>query len=162
MSIWWETHLNISMKPWGLPKELNKLSKWKKIEGPTMDFRTITIDELEDDSQVGDLSCMVQLGLVAASFAQMSLLNIIIPLPLEFVYQHLLDSRFISLTPSNLMQPPFPRLYNLDERCKYHGRVIRHSTENCKIFKYQVRKMVSKKLVDFINDNINDRIVVVS
>ena len=33
--------------------------KMKKIKGLTMDFRTITRDELEDDSQVGNLSCVV-------------------------------------------------------------------------------------------------------
>ena len=126
-------------------ERIEQAIKMKKIEGPTMDFRTITRDELEDDSQVGNPSCVVQLGPVAALSAQISLLKIIIPLPLEFVYRHLLDSRFIPMTPSNPMQPPFPKLYNLDERCEYHGRVLRHLTENCKNFKYHVQKMVSKR-----------------
>jgi hypothetical protein len=56
----------------------------------------------------------------------MPLSNIDIPLPLEFVYQHLLDSRLIALVPSNIMQPTFSRWYNLDERCEYQGRVLSH------------------------------------
>ena len=66
-----------------------------------MDFRTITRDESKDYFQVGNLSCVVQSGLAVASTTQMSLLKIDIPLPLKFVHQHLLDSRLVSLTPSN-------------------------------------------------------------
>ena len=66
-----------------------------------MDFRTITRDESKDYFQVGNLSCVVQSGLAVASTTQMSLLKIDIPLPLKFVYQHLLDSGLVSLTPSN-------------------------------------------------------------
>ena len=41
----------------------------KKNGGPTMDSRTITRDESKDDSQVGNLSCVVQPSLVVASTA---------------------------------------------------------------------------------------------
>jgi hypothetical protein len=107
-----------------IAERIEQAIEMKKIGGLTMDSRTIMRDESEDDSQVRNLSCMVQPGLTIASTTQMPLLKIDIPLPFEFAYQHLLDSRLISLTPSNLMQPPFSRWYNPDERCEYHSGVL--------------------------------------
>ena len=52
---------------------------------------------------MGNLSCVVQPDLAIASTAQMPLLKIDITLPLESVYQYLLDSRLIASTPSNPM-----------------------------------------------------------
>jgi hypothetical protein len=51
--------------------------------------------------KVGNLSYVVWSGPVVASTAQMSLSKVDIPLPLEFVYQHLLGSRLIASTSSN-------------------------------------------------------------
>jgi hypothetical protein len=82
----------------------------------------------------------------------MPLSKIDIPLPLEFVYQHLLDSRLITPTSSNSIQPLFPRWYNPDKICEYHGGVLGHSIENCKNFKYQVQKLVSKGKIEFVKN----------
>jgi len=57
------------------------------------------------------------------------------------------------------MQPPFPMWYNLDEICEYHSGVLGHLIEICKIFKYQVPKMVCKRQVEFVNDGFIDHIV---
>jgi hypothetical protein len=57
------------------------------------------------------------------------------------------------------MQPPFSRWYNPDKRSEYHGTVIGHSIENCKNFKYQIRKMLSKTRVEFVKENVIDYIV---
>ena len=56
----------------------------------------------------------------------MPLSKIDIPLPLEFAFQHLLDSGLIVVPLSNLMQPPYSMWYNLDERCEYQGGVLGH------------------------------------
>jgi hypothetical protein len=57
------------------------------------------------------------------------------------------------------MQPPFRRWYDPNEKCEYHGKVLGHSIENCKNFKYQVRNMVSKRQVEFVKDYVIDHIV---
>jgi len=56
--------------------------------------------------KVRNLGSAVQSGLAV---------SIIIPLPLDFVYQHLPDSRLVASTPLNHMQALFPRWYNPDE-----------------------------------------------
>jgi hypothetical protein len=76
-----------------IAERIEQVIKMKKIEGPTTGFETMTRDELEDGSQVRNLSYMVQPNLIVASFAQVSLSKIDIPLSLEYVYQHMLDSR---------------------------------------------------------------------
>jgi hypothetical protein len=83
-----------------------------KTRGQTISSKVMARDELEDGSQVGNLSHFVQPGLIVSSITYMSLSNIDIPIPFEFVYQHLLDFGFVTLTPSNLIQPPFSRWYN--------------------------------------------------
>ena len=70
-----------------------------------------------------NLSHVVQSGLAVVSTTQMSLPNLYIPLPLKFVDQHLLDSRLVAPTLSNLIQPPW---YNSETRCEYHGGVLVH------------------------------------
>ena len=81
---------------------------------------------------------MVQLGLAVTLTARMPLSKIDIHLPLKFVYQHLLDYGLVASTLSNHMQPSFPRWYNPNDRCEYHGGVLGHLIENCKNLKYQV------------------------
>jgi hypothetical protein len=56
----------------------------------------------------------------------MSLLEIGIPLPLDFVDQHLLGSELIASTLSNPTQPQFSRWYNPDMRYEYHCGVLSH------------------------------------
>ena len=48
---------------------------------------------------MGNLSRVVQTSFAVASIAQMPLLKSDIPLALKFVYQYLLDSRLVALTP---------------------------------------------------------------
>lgn len=119
-----------------ITKRIEQIIKMRKTKGPIMGFRTmirdfITMsrDELEDGSQVENLSYVVQPNLVVASFAQVPLSKIDILLPLEFVSQHQSNSKFVALTPSNLIQPLFPRWYNPNERCEYHVGVLSYSIE---------------------------------
>ena len=131
-----------------IAKRIEQVIKMGKIEGSTMNSRTIRTNESEDDFQLGNLGYVS--GLAITSTTQMSLSKINIPLPLEFVYQYLLDSEILTLTLSKPMQPPFSRWYDLNQRCDYHNRVLGHSFENYKNFMYQVRKLVSKGQIEFV------------
>jgi hypothetical protein len=98
-----------------------------KTEGSNMDSRTMMRDKSEDNSEGG--KCYLY-GL-AMSHYSINCSNVFakidIPRPLKFVYQHLLRPRFVVLIPSTPMQPLFPRWYNPDKRCEYHGGVLGHS-----------------------------------
>jgi len=85
--------------------------------------------------------------------------SIIIPLPLDFVYQHLLDSRLVASTPLNHMQTLFPRWYNPDEMwiSLWVPRPVQ--VNSCKNFKNWDRMMVSKKQVEFVKDDVIGHIV---
>jgi hypothetical protein len=100
-----------------------------KIEGSAMDSKTMMRDKSEDNSEGG--KCYLY-GL-AMSHCSINCSNVFakidMPQPLKFVYQHLLRPRLVVLTPSNPMQPLFPRWYNPDKRCEYHGGVLGHSFE---------------------------------
>jgi hypothetical protein len=100
-----------------------------KIEGSNMDSRTMMRDKSEDNSEGG--KCYLY-GLVMSHYSincSNVFAKIDIPRPLKFVYKHLLRPRFVVPTPSTPMQPLFPRWYNPDKRCEYHGGVLGHSFE---------------------------------
>jgi hypothetical protein len=98
-----------------------------KIKGSAMDSRTMMRDESKDNSEVGK----PYLCGLAMSHCSINCSNVFakidIPPPLDFVYQHMSDSRLVASTPLNLIQPSFSRWYNPDKRCEYHGGVLGHS-----------------------------------
>jgi len=131
-----------------IAERIEQAIKMGKIRDLAMVSRTMIRDKSEDGSQLGNFCTS---GLIIAS-SQMPLSKIDISLSLEFVYQHLLSYGLIALTPSNPMQPSFPRWYDPDQRCECHSDVLGHSIENYKNFKYQVRKMVSKGKIEFVRN----------
>lgn len=110
-------------------KRNEQVMKRRKIEGSIMDSKTIMRNESEDNSKGGK----PYLCGLAMSHYNINCSNVFakidIPQPLEYVYQHLLDSGLIALTPSNPIQPPFPRWYNSDKRFEYHWGILRHPVE---------------------------------
>ena len=80
-------------------------------------------------------------------------------LPLKDIYQHLLNTRYITLSLSYPIQPSFPIWYNSNEKCEYHDEILNHSIENYKNLKYQVRELVRKEQIKFMKDNDTYRIV---
>jgi len=85
--------------------------------------------------------------------------SIIIPLPFDFVYQHLPDSRLVALTLLNHMQALFPRWYNLDEMWISLWVPQPVQLNSCKNFKNWDRMMVSKKQVEFVKNDVIGHIV---
>ncbi|XVF44103.1 hypothetical protein PTKIN_Ptkin02bG0093500 [Pterospermum kingtungense] len=54
------------------------------------------------------------------------------------LYSQLLETRLVEPTFTKPFQPPFPKWYNVNKQCEYHGSVSRHDLENCVAFKYKV------------------------
>jgi hypothetical protein len=125
-----------------------------KIEGSAMDSRTMMRDESEDNSEGG--KCY--LYDLAMSHCSISCSNIFskidISPPLDFVYQHMSDSRLVASTPLNSIQPLFLGgiIQTRNVNIMVGSWAIR--LNSCKIFKNRDRIVVSKKRVEF-DDVIN-------
>ena len=75
-------------------ERVEQVIKMRKIEGFTTDSKKLRTNESKDDFQLGGLSCASNLAIVSTTLMSLSKINI--PLPLEFVYQYLLDSRLLT------------------------------------------------------------------
>jgi len=52
-------------------------------------------------------------------------------------------------------QPPYPRNYDPNAKCEYHGGVVGHSIENCRQFKYKVQQLIDAGWLTFQEDKPN-------
>ena len=48
----------------------------------------------------------------------------------------------IFVIPARPRRPPYPKGYDINARCEYHGRVKGHSTEDCTTFKDKVQSLI--------------------
>ncbi|KAE8693411.1 hypothetical protein F3Y22_tig00110812pilonHSYRG00041 [Hibiscus syriacus] len=67
------------------------------------------------------------------------------------LYQQFLDTHVVSLYPVKPMKPPYPKWYDENAHCEYHGGVPGHTIENCYAFKRIVKKMRNQNWIDFNN-----------
>jgi len=133
--------------------------KMGNIEGSVMDSRTMIRDELEDNSEVGK-PCLCGLAMSHCSINCSTVFaKIDIPPPLDFVYQHMSDSRLVAPTPLNPMQPLFLGgiIQTRDMNIMVGSWAIH--LNSCKIFKNRDWMMVSKKQVEFVKDDVINHIV---
>ena len=62
----------------------------------------------------------------------------------------------ISIIPARPKRPPYPKGYDINARCEYHGGVRGHSTENCMTFKDKVQSLIDvdpTKLRELVNSH---------
>ena len=55
----------------------------------------------------------------------------------------------ISIIPARPRRPPYPKGYDVNTKCEYHGRVGGHFVENCTAFKDKVQLLINADLVKF-------------
>ena len=55
----------------------------------------------------------------------------------------------ISVIPAKPKRPPYPRGYDVNATCEYHGGVGGHSVENCKALKDKVQSLIYADLIKF-------------
>ncbi|KAH1190208.1 hypothetical protein GmHk_20G057827 [Glycine max] len=55
---------------------------------------------------------------------------------------YLLDNVMVVVSLSKIPQPPFPRGYNSNVTCSYHGGVSGHSIEHCMTLKHKVQSLI--------------------
>ena len=69
----------------------------------------------------------------------------------------LITNQMAVVNPGKIYQSPFPRWYNPNTTCAYHGGVPRHSIEQCVAFKHKVRSLIDARWLTFQEDNLNVR-----
>ncbi|KAL5194241.1 hypothetical protein HKD37_20G056347 [Glycine soja] len=81
--------------------------------------------------------------------------------PLPMTYKDLLPSLIANhlavVTPGRVLEPPFPKWYDPNATCKYHGGVPGHSVEKCLALKYKVQHLMDAGWLTFQEDRPNVR-----
>ncbi|KAH1202681.1 hypothetical protein GmHk_17G049091 [Glycine max] len=81
--------------------------------------------------------------------------------PLPMTYEDLLPSLIANhlavVTTGRVLQPPFPKWYDPNATCKYHGGVPGHSVEKCLALKYKVQHLMDAGWLTFQEDRPNVR-----
>ncbi|KAH1262242.1 hypothetical protein GmHk_02G004911 [Glycine max] len=81
--------------------------------------------------------------------------------PLPMTYEDLLPSLIANhlavVTPGRVLEPPFPKWYDPNATCKYHGGVPGHSVEKCLALKYKVQHLMDPGWLTFQEDRPNVR-----
>ncbi|RDX93107.1 hypothetical protein CR513_24678, partial [Mucuna pruriens] len=61
----------------------------------------------------------------------------------------LLEQKLIEVVPLKPLEPPYPRCYNPNARCNYHGGAIGHATKRCWSLKHKVQDLLDDGLLRF-------------
>jgi len=73
--------------------------------------------------------------------------------PLPMTYSELLldlvKNALVAICPARVIQPPYPRFYDANAKCGYHGGEIGHSTENYRALKYKVQSLLDSGWLTF-------------
>ncbi|KAH1221129.1 hypothetical protein GmHk_12G034620 [Glycine max] len=81
--------------------------------------------------------------------------------PLPMTYEDLLPSLIANhlavVTPGRVLEPPFPKWYDPNATCKYHGGVPGHSVEKFLALKYKVQHLMDAGWLTFQEDRPNVR-----
>ncbi|KAH1203165.1 hypothetical protein GmHk_17G049478 [Glycine max] len=80
-----------------------------------------------------------------------------IPMPYVDLLPSLISNQMVVVNPGKIYQSPFPRWYNPNGTCAYHGGVSGHSIEQCMAFKHKVQSLIDVGWLTFQEDNPNVR-----
>ena len=72
-----------------------------------------------------------------------------LPMTYEELLPVLIQNYGISVIPVKPRRPPYPRGYDVNATCEYHGGVRGHSVENCKALKDKVQSLIYADLIKF-------------
>ncbi|RDY09900.1 hypothetical protein CR513_05668, partial [Mucuna pruriens] len=73
----------------------------------------------------------------------------LIPMTYTKLFPLLLEQNLIEVVPLKPLEPPYPRSYDLNTRCDYHGGAIGHATERCWSLKHKVQDLLDDGLLRF-------------
>ncbi|XP_017970675.1 PREDICTED: uncharacterized protein LOC108660805 [Theobroma cacao] len=72
------------------------------------------------------------------------------PIPISYgkLFHQLVHDHLVAAMPIEPLKPPYPKWYNPNARCDYHGGVMGHSIEDCTAFKHKVQTLIDAKWFD--------------
>ncbi|KAH1188534.1 hypothetical protein GmHk_U059428 [Glycine max] len=80
-----------------------------------------------------------------------------LPMTYEDLLPSLIANHLAVVTPGRVLEPPFPKWYDPNATCKYHGGVPGHSIEKCLALKYKVQHLMDVGWLTFQEDRPNVR-----
>ena len=78
-----------------------------------------------------------------------------IPKTYEDLLPSLIANQMAVISHGKIYQPPFPKWYDPDATCVYHGKTSGHSTEKCLALKYKVQHLIDAGWLTFQEDRPN-------
>jgi len=85
-----------------------------------------------------------------------------IPMTYEDLLPSLIANQMAVISPRKIYQPPFPKWYNPDATCAYHGKTPGHSIEHCLALKYKVQHLIGVGWMTFQEDCPNEKMILLS
>ena len=73
----------------------------------------------------------------------------------EDLLPSLIANQMAVITPGKIYQPPFPKWYDPNATCAYHGKTLGHSIEKCLALKYKVQHLIDVGWLTFQEDQPN-------
>jgi len=79
------------------------------------------------------------------------------PIPMTYtdLLPTLLQRAMVAICPMKPLQPPYPKFYDSNARCDYHGGAVGHSIENCRAFKFKVQSLIDSGWLTFQENKPN-------
>ncbi|XVF49926.1 hypothetical protein PTKIN_Ptkin04bG0055500 [Pterospermum kingtungense] len=72
-----------------------------------------------------------------------------LPISYTQLYPQLVERCLVAPTFTKPFQPPFPKWYNVNKKCEYHGGISGHDLENCVAFKHKVQSLINNEVLKF-------------
>ena len=79
------------------------------------------------------------------------------PIPMTYgdLLSSLIANQLAVVTPGRIYQSPFPKWYNLNATCMYHGGTTGHLVEQCMALKHKVQSLIEAGWLTFQGDTVN-------
>ncbi|RDY05181.1 hypothetical protein CR513_11015, partial [Mucuna pruriens] len=76
--------------------------------------------------------------------------KVLTPIPMTYtkLFPLLLEQKLIEVVPLKRLEPPYPRSYDPNARCDYHGGAIGHAIERCWSLKHKVQDLLAIDSLD--------------
>ena len=78
-----------------------------------------------------------------------------IPMSYEDLLLSLIANQLAVVTPGKIYQSPFPKWYNPNATCAYHGGTLGHSIEQCVALKHKVKSLIDVGWLTFQENDLN-------
>ncbi|XVF80845.1 hypothetical protein PTKIN_Ptkin15bG0107600 [Pterospermum kingtungense] len=72
-----------------------------------------------------------------------------LPMSYTQLYPQLLERSLVVPTFTKPFQPQFPKWYNANKQCEYHGGISGHDFGNCVAFRHKVQSLIDNEVLKF-------------